>query len=102
MSSPVFDLAPDGLPDPPGTIREQLDATVKATLARINTTPSAEEARGWASVLSDLLDVADVLRIDLIASPPAGPPAELPKPAAATKRTVPKKTTTTATSKENQ
>lgn len=102
MSSPVFDLAPDGLPDPPGTVAEQLTATVEATIARVDTAPSAEEAKGWTAVLSDLLDLADVLRIDLSTPPPANPPAEPQKPAAATKRTAPKKTTTTTTSKENK
>lgn len=96
MSSPVYDLAPDGLPDPPPSIDSQLHATIAAAFARIASASTAVEAKCWVEVLDALIEEADVLKINL--NPPAEPQPAPEPPKSRTR----KPTTTTTTSKENQ
>ena len=97
MSSPVYDLAPDGLPDPPPSIDSQLRVAISAAFVRIASAATPDEAKGWIEVLSALAEYADYLKVDL--NPPAEPqPAPEPEPAKQRTR----KPATTTTSKENQ
>ena len=98
MSSPVYDLAPDGLPDPPPSIDSQLRVAISAAFVRITSAATPDEAKGWIDVVDALAAQADYFKVDL--NPPAEPqPAPEPKPAKPRTR---KPTTTATTSKENQ
>ena len=97
MSSPVYDLAPDGLPDPPPSIDSQLRVAISAAFVRIASAATPDEAKGWIDVVDALTAQADFLKVDL--NPPAGPlPAPEPEPAKPRTR----KPATTTTSKETQ
>ena len=98
MSSPVYDLAPDGLPDPPPSIDSQLRVAISAAFVRITSAATPDEAKGWIDVVDALAAQADYFKVDL--NPPAEPqPAPKPEPA---KQRTRKPTTTATTSKENQ
>lgn len=98
MSSPVYDLAPDGLPDPPPNINSQLRVAISAAFVRITSAATPDEAKGWIDVVDALAAQADYFKVDL--NPPAEPqPAPEPEPAKPRTR---KPTTTATTSKENQ
>lgn len=98
MSSPVYDLAPDGLPDPPPSIDSQLRVAISAAFVRITSAATPDEAKGWIDVVDALAAQADYFKVDL--NPPAEPqPAPEPEPAKPRTR---KPTTTATTSKENQ
>ena len=98
MSSPVYDLAPDGLPDPGPSIDSQLRVAISAAFVRITSAATPDEAKGWIDVVDALAAQADCFKVDL--NPPAEPqPAPEPEPAKPRTR---KPTTTATTSKENQ
>ena len=101
MSSPVYDLAPDGLPDPPPSIDSQLRVAISAAFVRITSAATPDEAKGWIDVVDALAAQADYFKVDL--NPPAEPqpaPEPEPEPKPAKPRT--RKPATTTTSKENQ
>lgn len=98
MSSPVYDLAPDGLPDPPPSIDSQLRVAISAAFVRITSAATPDEAKGWIDIVDALAAQAHYFKVDL--NPPAEPqPAPEPEPAKPRTR---KPTTTATTSKENQ
>ena len=101
MSSPVYDLAPDGLPDPGPSIDSQLRVAISAAFVRITSAATPDEAKGWIDVVDALAAQADCFKVDL--NPPAEPqpaPEPEPEPKPAKPRT--RKPATTTTSKENQ
>lgn len=93
----MYDLAPDGLPDPPPSIDSQLRVAISAAFVRITSAATPDEAKGWIDVVDALAAQADYFKVDL--NPPAEPqPAPEPEPAKQRTR----KPATTTTSKENQ